>query len=109
MDEEYRYKKKTKDDVDYPAYCYFFISSLLRWAKNSVVRDDDKITIEIKTNDGKHPYCYDAFELVVKTLERKGYSTRIPAFKRDVIEGGHDILHYKFTIRKLVNCDDVPF
>ena len=109
MDEEYRYKKKIKDDVDYPAYCYFFISSLLRWAQNSVVKDDDKITIEIKTNDGKHPYCYDAFELVVKTLERKGYSTRIPSFKRYVVEGGHDILYYRFTIGKLVNCDDLPF
>ena len=65
MDEEYRYKKKIKDDVDYPAYCYFFIS--------------------------------------------KGYSTRIPAFKRYVVEGGHDILYYRFTIGKLVNCDDLPF
>ena len=107
--DEYSYKKNIKDDVNYPAYCYFFISRLLRWVQNSVVRDDDKLTIEIKTNESEHPYCYDAFELVVKTLERKGFSTKIPAFRREAVEGGHDILHYKFTIRKLVNYDDLPF
>jgi hypothetical protein len=42
-------------------------------------------------------------------MERKGISTRIPAFKREKREGKDDMLHYKFTLRKLVNCDDLPF
>lgn len=107
--DDYTCKKISKDNINFPAYCYFFIKRLLTIAQNALGRDDDKVTIEINTNDGDHPYCYEAFELVVKTLERKGYSTRIPAFKRDIVEGGVDKLHYKFTIRKLVNYDDLPF
>jgi hypothetical protein len=42
-------------------------------------------------------------------MERKVISTRIPAFKREKIEGKDDILHYKFTLKKAVNCDDLPF
>ncbi len=104
--DEYEYKKVTKNDVDFPAYCYFFIKRLVEYGK-CVVRPDDKLELEITTSD--HPYCYDAFELVVKTMERKGISTRIPAFKREKREGKEDILHYKFTLRKLVDCNDLPF
>ena len=108
---EFEYKKTTKNDVDFPGYCFFFIKRLLALSKAGITKDDDKLTIEIDTSE--HPYCYDAFELVVKTLERKGYSTRIPAFKREKIEGKDDILHYKFTVGKLkvatTNCDDLPF
>ena len=108
MDEKYEYKKITKDDINFPEYCLFFIKRLLRYATNGLGREDDKLTIEISTSN--HPYCYDAFELVVKTMERKGYSTRIPAFKREKIEGKDDILHYKFTIKRLEKeYDDLPF
>lgn len=100
------YKKITKDDVNFPAYCYFFLKRLISYGK-CVVRPDEKLDIEIMTPD--HPYCYEAFELIVRTMERKGISTRIPAFKREKREGREDMLHYKFTLKKLVNCDDLPF
>ena len=101
------YKKTTKYDIDFPGYCLFFIKRLLRLLKNGL-GTSDKITIDISTT--KHPYCYDAFELVIKTLERKGYSTRIPSFIREKREGKEDVLHYSFVIRKLKkNYDDLPF
>jgi hypothetical protein len=103
---EFEYKKTTKNDVDFPAYCYFFIKRLIEYGKY-VVRPDDKLDIEITTTN--HPYCYDAFELVVRTMERKGISTRIPAFRREKVEGKDDILHYKFTLKKFVKHDDLPF
>ncbi len=103
---EFEYKKITKNDVDYPAYCYFFIKKLVEYGK-CVVKPDDKLEVTISTPN--YPYCYDAFELVVRTMERKGISTRIPAFKREKREGKKDMLHYKFTLKKLLNYNDLPF
>ena len=104
--EGFEYKKTSKYDVDFPAYCLFFIKKLMAYEK-CVVRPDEKLEIEITTSD--YPYCYDAFELVVKTMERRGISTRIPSFKREKVEGKNDILRYKFVMRKLINTDDLPF
>ena len=70
---------------------------------------NDKIDLEITTNNSEHPYCYEAFDLIVRTLERKGISTRIPSFKREKVEGKDDILRYKFTLRKIPKYDDLPF
>jgi hypothetical protein len=105
---EYEYKKTTKYDINFPEYCYFFLKRLLTLSNNALAKVDDKLNIEISTSN--HPYCYDAFELVVKTMERKGFSTRIPSFKREKIEGKDDVLHYGFTVRKLPkDYDDLPF
>ena len=106
--DNFEYKKTTKYDVNFPDYCLFFLKRLLRYTKNGLINGNENLTVEISTTT--HPYCYDAFELVVRTLERKGYSTRIPAFKREKRDGKEDVLHYKFTIKKLaMNKDDLPF
>jgi hypothetical protein len=47
--------------------------------------------------------------MVVKTMQRRGYATMIPGFSRQKVEGKDDMLHYKFTLKKLVNKDDLPF
>ena len=104
--EGFEYKKTSKYDVDFPAYCLFFIKKLMAYEK-CVVRPDEKLEIEITTSD--YPYCYDAFEIVVKTMERRGISTKIPSFKREKVEGKNDILRYKFVMRKLINTNDLPF
>ena len=101
------YKKTTKYDVDFPAYCFFFLNRILKNLKT--VELDDTTTVELEISTSEHPYCYDAFELIVRTLERKGIWSRIPGFKREKIEGQSDILHYKFTIKKLKVYDNLPF
>ena len=104
--EGFEYKKTTKYDVDFPAYCYFFIEKLMKYER-CVIKPDDRLEIKISTS--KYPYCYDAFVMVVKTMQRRGYATMIPGFSRQKIEGKDDMLHYKFTLKKLVNKDDLPF
>jgi hypothetical protein len=101
------YKKITKYDVDFPAYCLFFIKRILANLNEADMDDETTMTLIINTPD--HPYCYDAFELVVRTFERKGYQTRIPGFKREKIEGKPDTFQYKWTIKKIKNYDDLPF
>lgn len=105
---EYVFKKITKEDVNFPEYCLFFLKRLLRYT-TAIGGVDDKLELEITTNDKDHPYCYEAFELIVRTLERKGISTRIPGFKREKEEGKDDILRYKFTLRRMPRYDDLPF
>jgi hypothetical protein len=106
--EGFEYKKITKYDVNFPAYCYFFIKKLTEYGK-CVKKPDDRLEVEIITSI--YPYCYDAFELIIRTMERKGISIRLPSFKREKKEGKEDILRYKFTLKKLKaqNIDDLPF
>ena len=101
------YKKITKCDVDFPAYCLFFIKRILANIDESNMDEDTTMTLIITTPD--HPYCYDALELVMRTLDRKGYNTRLPGFKRDKAEGKPDMFTYRWTIKKAKKCDDLPF
>jgi len=101
------YKKITKDDVNFPAYCLFFIKRLLANIQEAELDEGTTLTLRIDTSE--HPYCYDAFELVVRTLERKGYTTRIPGFKREKTVGKPDVFQYKWTIKKTKKLDDLPF
>ena len=105
------YKKITKDDVNFPAYCLFFIKRILANIKEAELDDETTLTLQIDT--AEFPYCYDAIELIVRTIIRKGYYTRIPGYKRLKKEGDPDVFQYKWTIRKLkkkdISCDDLPF
>ncbi len=101
------YKKITKEDVDFPRYCHFFIKEIIESLDEYDIKDPgDELDLEIETS--QHPYCYEAFELVVRTFERKGYDVRIPTFhmvKRD----GTKFYTYKWKFRKLPNVEDLPF
>ena len=103
------YKKITKNDINFPEYCLFFIKRLLYNIKEANM--DYETTMQlIITTDESYPYCYEAFELIVKTLERKGYTTRIPSFKRIKTDGFPDKFEYKWSLKKKkVNFDDLPF
>ena len=91
------YKKITKEDVDFPRYCHFFIKEIVE----SLDEYDIKET-------SQYPYCYEAFELVVRTFERKGYDVRIPNFHMDKRDGTK-FYTYKWNFRKLPNVEDLPF
>lgn len=108
MSGEYVYKKITRDDVDLPRYCFFFISEIQDSLDEHDIKDPgDELELTIETSS--HPYCYDAFALVVKAFERKGYQTRIPTFKVEKGEDESKLYVYKWNLKKLNPCDDLPF
>ena len=78
------YKKITKDDIDFPRYCLYFIKQI-----QSAIDEDDydwenflEITIETT-----YQYCSDAVDLIIKTFENKGYFVMRPSFKMTYISG----------------------
>jgi hypothetical protein len=98
------YKKLTKEDIDFPRYCLFFIKKLQEAIDGKELEKHKFLEIVI---DSTYPYCSDALELVIKTFERKGLDIMIPTFK----------LEYKFTIKhyiykwklKIHSYDGLPF
>ena len=101
------YKKITKEDIDFPNYCFFFIKKINESLEEyDITNPGDELSLEIETSD--YPYCYEAFELITRTFERKGYSMKIPTFhlvKKDEMK----MYIYKWKISKLPNADSLPF
>ena len=100
------YKKITKEDVDFPDYCYFFIKEIKEsLEENEIVNPGDELELELETYD--HPYCYEAFALVAKTFGRMGYRMAIPTFVTKKVNGIKQYT-YKWKIIKLAK-DGLPF
>ena len=103
------YKKTTKNDIDLPNYCLFFIEKIQK--QLAKVDFDKHRNAEIFINTSSHPYCYDALELIVRTFTRKGYRLNIPTYKL-ILKGGKKSCEYKWVIEKkndCNDCDDLPF
>lgn len=101
------YKKTTKEDIDFPRYCHFFIKEIFEsLEENEIENPGDELELVLETS--RYPYCYEAFELVVRTLERKGFESRIPTFHLEKQDGEKTYI-YKWNIKKLPNMDDLPF
>lgn len=102
------YKKITRDDVDFPRYCFFFIKEIQDSIEEYEIKDPgDELEVVIETYS--HPYCYDAFALVVKAFERKNFQVKIPTFKMEKGEGDSRLYIYKWNLKKINPCDDLPF
>jgi len=101
------YKKITKDDIVFPQYCLYFIEIIQDEINNTDFSIYSDITLTIETS--KYPYCYDAFELVVRTFERKGWMVNIPTFKTYIDSIGKKVYKYKFNIKELNYNEDLPF
>ena len=101
------YKKLTKDDVNFPKCCYFFINELLNYLSSI---DENKIQFEKIVESTEVPYCYDVISMVIKTLKSKGYIAQIPAYKKEKNESG-TLFRYKWKISKEIKCtgEDLPF
>ena len=101
------YKKITKEDINFPKYCLFFIKKIQETIdKNKAsLSYVEFLKVEVDTT---YPYCSDAFDLIEKTFTRKGFELQTPTYKREVIDG---IPHYlfKWGVRKEVDYDDLPF
>jgi len=101
------YKKITKEDIDFPNYCFFFIKEIIESLEEyDITNPGDELSLELETSE--HPYCYEAFELIVRTFERKGFSTRIPTFHL-VKKDGVKTYTYNWKFTKLPNANDLPF
>ncbi len=99
------YKKITKEDIDFPRYCLFFIKRIQDKLDEEDVKE--RVYTEVLI-DTIYPYCSDVFDLVIKTFERKGFDTMTPSFK---IEYKFNVKHYiyRWRMRKLSKLDDLPF
>lgn len=102
-----RHKKITKEDIDFPNYCYFFIKEISDSLKEcDITNPGDELTLDIESVN--YPYCYDAMSLIVKTFERKHYMLKVPTYKV-LFENDKKIYAYKWKITKLSDIDDLPF
>ena len=99
------YKKLTKEDIDFPRYCLFFIKKLQEAIDGSDMEDDKAIEVNL---DSTFRYCSDAFDLITKTFERKGLIVSVPTF-RLVYENNVKHYIYKWKFQKHPNYDDLPF
>ena len=99
------YKKLTREDIDFPNYCLFFIRCIQEAIDNAELSYTDFLEVNVGST---YPYCYEAFELVVRTFERKGYDVRIPTFHMDKRDGTK-FYTYKWKFRKLPNVEGLPF
>lgn len=101
------YKKLTKDDIDFPKYCLFFIRKIQEAIDNpkSSLSYVEFLKVEVETT---YPYCSEAFNLIAKTFTRKGLEMRTPTYKMNKVDG---IPHYLYNwgVRKEVDYDDLPF
>lgn len=97
--------KLTKEDIDFPKYCLFFIRKIQEELDKEEL--DEKIYSEVII-ETIYPYCSDAFDLIMRTFERKGIDVMIPTFK---IEYKFNVKHYiyRWRFRKLGKIDGLPF
>jgi hypothetical protein len=101
------YKKITKEDIDFPKYCLFFIKNIQEAIDktNGRLSYVEFLKVEIDTT---YPYCSEAFDLIAKTFTRKGLEMQTPTYKMDKVDGVNHYV-YKWGIRKELDYDDLPF
>ena len=99
------YKKLTKEDIDFPRYCLFFIKKLQEAIDGNELEYNKPIEVNV---DSTFRYCSDAFELITKTFERKGLIVSVPTFR---LVNENNVKHYiyKWKFQRYVNYDDLPF
>ena len=86
------YKKITKEDINFPKYCLFFIRKIqeaIDESKNSLSYVEF-LKIEVETT---YPYCSEAFDLITKTFKRKGLEMKTPTYKMEKVDG---VPHYLY-------------
>jgi hypothetical protein len=102
------YKKLTKDDIDFPTYCLFFIKKLQETIDDEGL--DEFIFTEVSV-ETTYPYCAEAFELINKTFERKGIEMRTPTY-RLAYKHGVKFYTYKWRLRlwsRVNEYSELPF
>ena len=100
------YKKITKEDINLPQYCLFFIKKIQEAIDKEGGLDNAKaLEVTIETT---YPYCSDAFELITKTLKMKRVDFMFPTFKVEY-KNNLKIYVYKCRLQVLGTFDNLPF
>jgi hypothetical protein len=99
------YKKLTREDIDFPNYCLFFIRCIQEAIDNAELSYTDFLEVNVGST---YPYCSDAFDLITKTFERKGLDIRTPTFKLEM-RNNEKYYNYKWKLRKGIDYNDLPF
>ena len=95
--------KLSKEDIDFPRYCLFFIKRIQKAIDSDDFDEEKPFDINIETT---YPYCSDAFDLIVKTFENKGFNVMTPTFRLMYKSG---IKHYIYRWRLMKDYSDLPF
>jgi hypothetical protein len=91
-------------NVNFPEYCLFFIKKI----QEELDKDDIDFTEPHRFEiDSPYGYFSKAFDLVIKTFEKKGFVVNTPSFKIQLKNGVKTYL-YRWRIQKL-SYDDLPF
>ena len=99
------YTKLTKEEINFPKYCLFFIKEL----EDAINKCElSYVTYTMVTVSTTYRYCSEAFDLIVKTFERKGLDVATPTFKMEM-KDGVKYYNYKWKFRRFVDCGDLPF
>lgn len=98
------YNKITRNDIDFPRYCYFFIKEIQDSIEEYDIKDaGDEITITLSTSS--HPYCSECINLIKKAFIRKKYYIKLSNFKVEKDDDGDKVYVYTWDLKK----DDLPF
>lgn len=102
--------KTVKSREAFIKYTKYFITELLDSINNNNLKEGEELDVDFETYT--LPYYYEGIVLIDKTLEVKGYTTRLPTYRTDVDDEGNVFYRYKWTIKKLKmydSNDDLPF
>lgn len=102
--------KTVKSREAFIEYTKYFITELLDSIKDNNLKEGEELDVRFETYS--LPYYYEGIVLVDKTIEAKGYMTRLPTYHTDLDEDGNVFYRYKWTIKKpkiYDSNDDLPF
>lgn len=117
---EHVYEKQTKDTVNFPEYNLCFLGILVEKLETYGLIGKPKTGAEAPTVlnvpviSRNYPYCYDAIELIRKTLKRRGVDCEMSSYQVTTLEnkgkegGEQKGYSYMFKLKKASNKRDIP-
>jgi hypothetical protein len=109
---EHVYEKQTKDTVNFPEYNLCFLGILVEKLETYGLIGKPKTGAEAPTVlnvpviSRNYPYCYDAIELIRKTLKRRGVDCEMSSYQVTTLEnkgkegGEQKGYSYMFKLKK---------
>jgi hypothetical protein len=117
---EHVYEKQTKDTVNFPEYNLCFLGILVEKLETYGLIGKPKTGAEAPTVlnvpviSRNYPYCYDAIELIKKTLKRRGVDCEMSSYQVTTLEnngkegGEQKGYSYMFKLKKASSKRDIP-